>query len=241
MKVRPFATGAILLATGLLVGGFMLLRASPWAQRERVSESQVEQQTPAQPKGRDTEGPKPIHSTVYENRAYQFAFTYPTGWKIEEVEGPHGVLVDGSTDSSQVFRVTVRDATSPLEPAILTVVVYSNSSKLSVSDWWAGYLAQRDEAKGRCVAENPSAPCFSEHDQVQSQAATTFQGAAAERVLLFAFDHVTECLVLGHNQFMYHICWDAENPNDVEFGRHREASEAIRSSFHYTASENRLR
>jgi hypothetical protein len=201
----------------------------------------VEQQDPAQPAASGTTGAQAIQSTVYENSVYQFAFTYPTGWKIEESKGPQGVFVDGSIDSSQVFRVIVRDATSPLVPAILTVVVHSNPSELSVSDWWAGYLALQDEAKARCVAANPSAPCISEHDQVQSQEATTFLGAPAERVLLFAFDQVAECLQLSRNQFVYRICWDAQNPNDVAFERHKEAAEAVRTSFHYIASENRPR
>jgi len=163
----------------------------------------------------------------YKNDVYGVSLQYPLEWEAIEALKPQ--------DLRALHDIVFWEREYEMHRASLTVRIFPNDSRQTVSAWWQEWLAEEDIKKQECIDEygESNAPCLFLRDLVENESATTLGGMPAHMVRLFRFDSEEECIFAARGEYIYGVCYDGDNPNDTDFESNKKITEKMRNSFSF--------
>ena len=160
----------------------------------------------------------------YTNDQYGFSLSYRDEWEVQEALKPR--------EARAVHEIVFHEREYDMVRAGLSVFVFNNDEGLSVNDWWNTWLKEEDVKEQECIDEygEGNAPCLFLRGLIEAEEDTTIAGKLAHSVRLFRFDSEEECTYAAHNEFIFGICSDYDNPNDPKFEEHKRITDQMRAS-----------
>jgi len=165
----------------------------------------------------------------YQNDEFRFSFLYPSNWEL--------TISDKSNSSTiplgdALLKIVALEENYQFWQANFEITVLPNNFNLSITNWNEERLKKDDEEYQQCLA-NEGLACYSLREMIESQELIDFKNEQALKIKFLQFDHSEECLYLSKNNYIYSFCYEAENPNDPDFGVHRETIDKIIQSFEF--------
>jgi hypothetical protein len=155
---------------------------------------------------------------MYRNSNFKYVIKYPKDWSLTEAKprvGNEPVWLGTILIDKELQKVTFAEKESKLWPGEFQVRVLSNPDQVTLDQWAKNY--KEESAAGANLA--------------RLTGDTTLAGDLAKKFSIFSFDRYEVAIVTIHNGNVYYLRFDSDNPNDPDFGEHREIYNQMVASF----------
>ena len=181
---------------------------------------------------------KDKNTNIYQSETYGFQSEYPKTWKVIEatIKGipKQSTWAGNVLEGDELHKVTFLEKEYGTWQDDFVVRVLPNYENFSIKQWREVQLQKSDVEQAKCGKENPEGnPCLSARDLQRGEEEITFNGLTAYKISIFGFDHISQCVQVARDKFVYDLCYDDMNSNDPDFDKHRNSMTDILASFKF--------